>query len=316
MQVTKDPMGGKGSRLTQEISVPGRYLVLVPNSEVFGISRRLADNERRRLRAAIKKVRPPEHGVIVRTAAEGAGEDELVADVQRLLAEWDAISKRAKKAKAPHLLYEEPELTVRVVRDGFIAGEFKELVTDSRRVYDLVTQYFQSVAPELVEQVHFHDGKLPLFEQYHVVEQVHKALERKVWLPSGGYIIIDRTEAMTVIDVNTGKHVGKTNLEETVVKTNLEAAQEVARQLRLRDIGGMIVVDFIDMLLEQNKGKVIQAVKEEMSKDKTRSQVFDISPLGILEITRKRVSAGLLESFSETCPTCSGRGILLTHEIS
>jgi ribonuclease E len=182
-------------------------------------------------------------------------------------------------------------------------------------VYDSVRTYLQDVAPDLVGLVHLHDGKLPLFEEYHLVEQIHKALERKVWLPSGGYIVIDRTEAMTVIDVNTGRHVGKTNLEETVAKTNVEAAEEVARQLRLRDIGGMIIIDFIDMVFDQNKQKVINTLKEALAKDKTRSQVFDISPLGLLEVTRKRVSAGLLESFSETCPTCEGRGILITHDI-
>jgi len=315
VQVTKDPIGGKGPRLTQEVSIPGRFLVLVPNSAVFGISRRLPDNERRRLRAAIRKVRPEHHGVIVRTAAEGASEEDLAADVKRLEAEWEAISKRAKKARAPHLLYEEPELTVRVVRDVFTEEEFREIITDSPRVHENITAYLRTVAPDLLDRIRLHDGRLPLFEEHHVVEQIHKALERKVWLPSGGYIIIERTEAMTVIDVNTGKHVGKTNLEETVVKTNLEAAEEIARQLRLRDIGGIIIVDFIDMLLEQNKGKVISTMREAMGRDKTRSQVFDISELGILEVTRKRVSAGLLESFSETCPTCGGRGILLTHEI-
>jgi ribonuclease E len=315
VQVTKDPIGGKGPRLTQEISLPGRYVVMVPNSEVFGISRRLPDNERRRLRASIRKVRPEQHGVIVRTAAEGATEEDLAADLKRLAAEWESISKKAKKAKAPHLLYEEPELTVRVVRDLFNDEEFKEIVTDSEPVAALVRNYLASVAPELVDKVHLHEGKLPLFEQYHLIEQIHKALERKVWLPSGGYIVIDKTEAMTVVDVNTGKHVGKANLEETVTKTNLEAAEEIARQLRLRDIGGMILIDFIDMLLEQNKREVIDTLKNAMAKDKTRSQVFDISPLGILEVTRKRVSAGLLESFSETCPTCGGRGILITHEI-
>jgi len=315
VQVTKDPLGGKGPRLTQEISLPGRYLVLVPNSQVFGISRRLPDEERKRLRAAVRKVRPPEHGVIVRTAAEGASEEDLEADLKRLEIEWEHIAKRAKKAKAPAVLYEEPELTVRVVRDLFNDEEFKEMVTDSPRVFELVGGYLRDVAPDLVDKVRLHDAKLPLFEEFHVVEQIHKALERKVWLPSGGYLVIDRTEAMTVIDVNTGKHVGSKNLEETVVKTNLEAAEEVARQLRLRDIGGMILIDFIDMLLEKHKDEVINTLREAMARDKTRSQVFDISPLGILEVTRKRVSAGLLESFSETCPTCGGRGILLTHEL-
>ena len=315
VQVTKDPMGGKGARLTAQVSLPGRYVVLVPNSNVFGISRRLTDEERKRLRAAIKKVMPEEHGIIVRTAADGASEEDLAADVSRLVVEWTAIEKRAKKVKAPDVLYEEPELTVRVVRDLFNGEEFKLMVTDSQRIFDIVTAYLTDVAPDLLAKTKLHQGPLPAFEEYHIVEQIHKALDRKVWLPSGGYLIIDRTEALTVIDVNTGKSVGKTNLEETVVGTNLEAADEVARQLRLRDIGGMIIIDFIDMLLEPNKKKVIQTLKEALAQDKTRSQVFDISPLGLLEMTRKRVSAGLLESFSETCPTCEGRGILLNLDI-
>ena len=315
VQVTKDPMGGKGPRLTQQVSLPGRYLVLVPNSQVFGLSRRLPDSERRRLRTVIRKIRRPEHGVIVRTAADGATADDLESDLTRLIEEWEQIAKKAKKSKAPSLLYEEPELTLRVVRDIFTDEEFRELVTDSSRVYEQVKRYVGAVAPDLVEKVHLHQGKLSMFEEYHLVEQIHKALERKVWLPSGGYIVIDRTEAMTVIDVNTGKHVGSKNLEETVVGTNLEAAEEVARQLRLRDIGGMILIDFIDMLLEKNKERIIETLRQAMARDKTRSQVFDISPLGILEITRKRVSAGLLESFSEVCPTCGGRGILVTYEL-
>jgi ribonuclease E len=314
-QVTKDPMGGKGARLTQEISLPGRFLVLVPNSQVFGISRRLPDKERARLKDILKKVRPPEHGLIARTAAEGADAEDLESDLQRLIEEWEKIAKSAKRGKAPRVLYEEPELTVRVVRDLFTAGEFKEIVTDSTPLYDQVVTYLRSVAPDLVPKVHMHEGTLPLLETYHVTEQIHKALERKVWLPSGGYIVIDRTEAMTVIDVNTGKHVGKANLEETVTKTNIEAAEEIARQLRLRDIGGIIIIDFIDMLLEKNKDKVIGTLRNAMAQDKTRSQVFDIGPLGLLEVTRKRVSAGLLESFSETCPTCEGRGILITHKL-
>jgi ribonuclease E len=260
-------------------------------------------------------VKAPEHGLIVRTAAEGADAEDLQADLERLAAEWAVIEKSAKKGKAPRPLYEEPELTVRVVRDLFTAGEFKEIVTDSIPLHDLVVTYLKGVAPELVARVKMHEGKLPLLEAYHVTEQIHKALERKVWLPSGGYLVIDRTEAMTVIDVNTGKHVGKANLEETVTKTNLEAAEEVARQLRLRDIGGIIIIDFIDMLLERNKQKVLDTIRTAMARDKTRSQVFDISPLGLLEVTRKRVSAGLLESFSEVCPTCEGRGILLTHKL-
>jgi ribonuclease E len=314
VQVTKDPIGGKGARLTAQISMPGRYLVFVPNSDITGISRRLPDEERKRLKQILRTIRPEGHGVIIRTAAEDADEEALAADLARLLEEWKTIEKKAKRAKAPAMLYEEPELTVRSVRDLFTDEEFRELVTDSPRVYELVTQYLAGIAPDLLPKVRLHQDKLPVFEEFHVVEQIHKGLDRKVWLPSGGYIVIDRTEAMTVIDVNTGKSVGKTNLEETVVNTNVEAAREVARQLRLRDIGGMIIIDFIDMLLEQNKQKVVDALREEMAKDKTRSQIFDISPLGLLEVTRKRVSGGLLESFSETCPTCEGRGVIVTYE--
>ncbi len=315
VQVTKDPIGGKGARLTAQISLPGRYLVLAPNSAVSGISRRLPDDERRRLKTIFKQLQPDRHGLIVRTAAEGATEAALAADLERLLAEWTAIEKRSKRAKAPAVLYEEPELTVRVVRDLFTDEEFRELVTDSPRVFGLVTDYLRGVAPDLLSKVRLHEGSLSAFEEFHIVEQIHKGLDRKVWLPSGGYIVIERTEALTVIDVNTGKSVGKTNLEETVVNTNVEAARESARQLRLRDIGGMIVIDFIDMLLEQNKKKVIDSMKESLAQDKSRSQVFDISPLGLLEVTRKRVSGGLLEAFSEPCPTCEGRGLLLNYDV-
>jgi ribonuclease E len=316
VQVTKDPIGGKGARLTAQISLPGRYLVLVPNSDVSGISRRLPDAERRRLKAIFKDIKPNDHGLIVRTAAEGASKEELAADLDRLLEEWKQIEKRTKKAKAPVVLYEEPELTVRVVRDLFTDEEYRELVTDSPRVFGLVTDYLRDIAPDVLSKVRLHEGPLSAFEEFHIVEQIHKGLDRKVWLPSGGYLVIDRTEAMTVIDVNTGRSVGKSNLEETVVNTNLEAATEVARQLRLRDIGGMIVIDFIDMLLEQNKKKVIDQMKEALAQDKSRSQVFDISPLGLLEVTRKRVSGGLLEAFSETCPTCEGRGLLITYDVN
>jgi ribonuclease E len=316
VQVTKDPIGGKGARLTAQISLPGRFLVLAPNSDVSGISRRLPDAERRRLKAIFKDIKSGEHGLIVRTAAEGASKEALAADLERLLEEWKQIEKRSKKAKAPAVLYEEPELTVRVVRDLFTDEEYRELVTDSPRVFGLVTDYLRDVAPDVLSKVRLHDGPLSAFEEFHIVEQIHKGLDRKVWLPSGGYIVIDRTEAMTVIDVNTGRSVGKSNLEETVVNTNLEAASEVARQLRLRDIGGMIVIDFIDMLLEQNKRKVIDQMKEALAQDKSRSQVFDISPLGLLEVTRKRVSGGLLEAFSEPCPTCEGRGLLITYDVN
>ncbi|HEV3474915.1 MAG TPA: Rne/Rng family ribonuclease, partial [Actinomycetota bacterium] len=315
VQVTKDPMRSKGARLTAQVSLPGRFVVYVPDGGVSGISRRLPDKERDRLRRIIRKVRPSEAGVIVRTAAEGASEEDLSADLERLIELWDEVSKKAKKGRPPKLLYEEPELVEKVVRDVFSPAEFQRIVTDSKELHGRVETYLKDVAPDLLSRLEFHDGPLRLFEEFHVEEQIHKALERKVWLPSGGYLIIERVEAMTVIDVNTGKHVGKTNLEETVVQTNLEAAEEIPRQLRLRDIGGIIVIDFIDMLFETNRNQVIHKLQETLAKDKTRSQVFDITPLGLLEMTRKKVSAGLLESFSEPCPTCEGRGILLTHEL-
>jgi ribonuclease E len=316
VQVTKDPMGGKGARLTANLSLAGRYLVLAPNQNLQGISRRLGEDARKRLKSLLKRVKPPEHGVIVRTAAEGVSEEALEADLRRLLSIWDDIQKKAKKGKAPTVLYEEPELTVRVVRDLFTDEEFRGLETDSKRIYDNIRGYLGEVAPDLASKVTLHEGKLPVFEEHRIVEQIHKALDKKVWLPSGGYLIIERTEAMTIIDVNTGKSVGKTNLEETVVNTNLEAAREVARQLRLRDIGGIIVVDFIDMLLEKNKTQVEDTMREALAIDKTRSQVFEIGPLGLMQVTRKRVSSGLVESFSETCPTCEGRGFILTYDVN
>jgi ribonuclease E len=315
VQVTKDPLRGKGARLTAQISLPGRYLVYVPDGGASGISRRLPDAERERLRRIVKKIRPSEAGVIVRTAAEGADEEDLAADLERLKKMWEQARRKGRRGKAPKALYEEPDLVERVVRDVFSPSEFQEIVTDSREVFENVGRYLKDVAPELSDRLRLHEGTLPLFEEFHVSEQIHKALERKVWLPSGGYLIIERTEAMTVIDVNTGKSVGKSNLEETVVGTNLEAAGEIARQLRLRDIGGIIVIDFIDMLFERNRADVIRRLQESLSQDKTRSQVFDITPLGLLEMTRKKVSAGLLEAFSETCPTCEGRGILITHDV-
>jgi len=315
VQITKDPMGGKGARVTAQISLPGRYLVFAPNQSLSGISRRLPDEERKRLKAIMRKIKPEGHGVIVRTAAEGASEEALTGDLARLVRLWDGIQKQAKKVKAPDVLYEEPELTVRVVRDLFTDEEYRELVTDSPRVYEKVMAYVRDIAPDLESKIRLHQGRLPAFEEFRVVEQIHKALDKKVWLPSGGYLFIERTEAMTIIDVNTGKSVGKTNLEETVKNTNLEAAAEVARQLRLRDIGGIIVIDFIDMLLDKNKKQVEDTMKDALAIDKTRSQVFEIGPLGLMQVTRKRVSSGLVESFSETCPTCEGRGILINYEV-
>jgi len=314
VQVTKDPIGAKGARLTAQVSLAGRYLVLQPEDNTFGISRRLPEAERSRLRDILKEVRPKGLGLIVRTAAEGASADDLRADLARLQARWEAVERKAKKSSAPAVIYSEPELVVRVIRDIF-SPDFVELVVDGDELYQRVEEYLTEVAPDLLPKLHKHQGKLPVFEHYRVVEQIHKALERKVWLPSGGSIVIDRTEAMTVIDVNTGKFVGKANLEETVVANNLEAADEIVRQLRLRDIGGIIIIDFIDMLFERNQQAVVDRLRDTLARDKTKSQVMEVSSLGLVQMTRKRVSGGLLDSFSETCPTCDGRGVVITHEI-
>jgi ribonuclease E len=316
-QVTKNPIGAKGARLTQEVSLPGRFAVLVPNSSAFGISKRLGDTERRRLRRIIDEVKPAGHGMIVRTAAEGVSAEELQRDVTTLVEQWNAIEAEAKKSNAPGLLYREPDLAVRILREE-LSAEYRGVVIDDRALYEEVRAYVMAVSPDLAERVEFYDAEeegLPIFERYHVHEQLHKALDRKVWLPSGGSLIIERTEALTVIDVNTGKNVGKTNLEETVYRNNLEAAEEVARQLRLRDIGGIIVIDFIDMEIRENRDKVAAALRNALSRDKTRTQVFDISELGLVEMTRKRVSEGLLETLSTECAVCGGRGVTLDDSV-
>src|SRR5579875_895483 len=316
-QVTKNPIGAKGARLTQEVSLPGRFVVLVPHSSAFGISKRLEDAERRRLRRIVDEVRPSGHGLIVRTAAEGASQQEIAEDVDRLVAQWATIETAAASGTAPGLLYREPDLAVRIVREEF-NREYRAVVIDDPTLYEQVRQYVEQVNPELADRVEYYDPvaeKLPVFERFHVHEQLHKALDRKVWLPSGGSIIIERTEALTVIDVNTGKNVGTSNLEETVFRNNLEAAEEIARQLRLRDIGGIIVIDFIDMEVPANRAEVVRTFREALARDKTRSQVFDISELGLVEMTRKRISEGLVESYSETCPTCGGRGIVLDESL-
>ena len=316
-QVTKNPIGAKGARLTQEVSLPGRFAVLVPNSSAFGISKRLGDNERRRLRRIIDEVKPAGHGMIVRTAAEGVSADELQRDVETLLEQWNAIEVASKKSDAPGLLYREPELSVRILREE-LSAEYRAVVIDDRALFEQVRDYVRAVSPELSDRVEYYDAAeegLPIFERYHVHEQLHKALDRKVWLPSGGSLIIERTEALTVIDVNTGKNVGKTNLEETVYRNNLEAAEEVARQLRLRDIGGIIVIDFIDMEIRENRDKVAAALRNALARDKTRTQVFDISELGLVEMTRKRISEGLLETLSTECAVCGGRGVTLDDSV-
>jgi ribonuclease E len=316
-QVTKNPIGAKGARLTQEVSLPGRFAVLVPNSSAFGISKRLGDNERRRLRRIIDEVKPAGHGMIVRTAAEGVSAEELQRDVTSLLDQWNIIEAEAKRSDAPGLLYREPELSVRILREE-LNPEYRAVVIDDPALFEQVRDYVRAVSPELSDRVEYYDPEvegLPIFERYHVHEQLHKALDRKVWLPSGGSLIIERTEALTVIDVNTGKNVGKTNLEETVYRNNLEAAEEVARQLRLRDIGGIIVIDFIDMEIRENRDKVAASLRNALARDKTRTQVFDISELGLVEMTRKRVSEGLLETLSTECAVCGGRGVTLDDSV-
>jgi Ribonuclease G/E len=397
VQVTKDPMGSKGPRLTMHLSLAGRFMVLAPNSDLFGISRKLTDKERDRLRKLVKAVKPDHHGVIVRTAAEGATEEQITADVERLLAKWARVEERAKEAKALSAVYEEPPLVVKVIRDNF-GPEFERCIVDSEELYHQVREYLEEVAPELLDKVELYgaptsdararaagapasaaalaaeasdaargrdatsgkdatpgedatsgkdadestdtdkdaateqaaaaDGdpvtvdlesaaerrkQLPrLFDAYDVTEQLRKAMSRKVWLPSGGYLIIETTEAMKVIDVNTGKFTGgaDTNLEEVVLKTNLEAADEIVRQLRLRDIGGIIIIDFIDMLLKANQEQVVRRLKRELLRDRTKTRVSDVSQLGLVQMTRKNVSQGLLESFSTPCETCGGHGVI------
>jgi len=312
-QVTKNAIGAKGARLTQEVSLPGRFAVLVPNSSTIGISKRLPDGERRRLRRIIDDVKPERHGIIIRTAAEGVSEADLARDVASLSAKWDAIEAEVAKASHPRLVYRDLDLAVRVLREE-LNDDFRGVLIDDAELFDKVRDYVMAVNPELADRIEFYDRSsedLPLFERYFVHEQLHRALDRKVFLPSGGSLIIERTEALTVVDVNTGKNVGSTNLEETVFRNNLEAAEEVARQLRLRDIGGIIVIDFIDMEIKANREAVASALRQALSRDKTRTQVFDISELGLVEMTRKRVNEGLLESVSKVCAVCDGRGFVL-----
>ncbi|MCU1501523.1 MAG: ribonuclease, partial [Ilumatobacteraceae bacterium] len=316
-QVTKNPIGAKGARLTQEVSLPGRFVVLIPNSKTYGISKRLPDDVRKRLRGILDRVKPAEHGLIVRTAAEHATEHELRADMTRLLDQWTAIETKAKRANSPTLLYREPELAVRVIREEFNA-EYRGVVIDDQRLFEDVRDYVQAFNPELADRIELYDSDaegLPLYERNHIHEQLHKALDRKVWLPSGGSLIIEHTEELTVIDVNTGKNVGTSNLEETVFRNNLEAAEEVAKQLRLRDIGGIVVIDFIDMEIKDNRRKVVESFRAALARDKTRTQVFDITELGLVEMTRKRIGEGLLVNFADQCPNCEGRGVLIDHAL-
>ena len=312
VQVTKDPIGHKGARLTQQINLPGRFLVYVPGGSMTGISRKLPDTERQRLKDILKKIVPEDAGVIIRTAAEGASEEELTRDVNRLTAQWDVISKKAESTtNAPTLLYGEPDLAIRVIRDVF-NEDFKELVVQGDDAWDTVEAYVGHVSPELTGRLTRFTAEGDVFRDLRIDEQLAKALDRKVWLPSGGSLVIDRTEAMTVVDVNTGKFTGSGgNLEQTVTRNNMEAAEEIVRQLRLRDIGGIIVIDFIDMVLESNRDLVLRRLTECLGRDRTKHQVAEVTSLGLVQMTRKRVGQGLLEVFSEPCEHCRGRGVLV-----
>jgi ribonuclease E len=316
VQVTKDPVGHKGARLTTQISLPGRFLVYVPGGGATGISRKLPDNERKRLKEILKRIVPDNAGVIIRTASEGTSEQALERDVRRLQAQWDVIREKAEapKAQAPQLLYEEPDLLIKVVRDLF-TEDFSSLTVQGADASETIEAYVRHVAPDLMSRLHKHVGKTDVFTEQRISEQIAKALDRKVWLPSGGYLVVDRTEAMTVIDVNTGKFTGSGgNLEETVTRNNLEAAEEIVRQLRLRDIGGIIVIDFIDMVLESNRDLVLRRLTECLGRDRTRHQVAEVTSLGLVQMTRKRVGTGLLEAYSSSCEHCRGRGLVVSTE--
>lgn len=314
VQVTKDPVGHKGARLTSQISLPGRYLVYVPGGSMNGISRKLPDNERTRLKRILKEVLPESSGVIVRTAAEGATEDQLTRDVQRLTTQWEHIRTQVENQQAPALLHAEPDLLVKIVRDVF-NEDFTKMLIQGEDAQRTIRAYLESVAPDLLERVESYEDEADPFDAFRITEQIEKALDRKVWLPSGGSLVIDRTEAMTVVDVNTGKFVGSGgNLEETVTKNNLEAAEEIVRQLRLRDIGGIIVVDFIDMVLESNRDLVLRRLIECLSRDRTKHQVAEVTSLGLVQMTRKKLGLGLLETFSEACDVCAGRGVIVHHD--
>ena len=316
VQVTKDPIGQKGARLTSQISLPGRYVVYVPGGGMSGISKRLPEEERTRLKAILKNLIPEEAGVIVRTAAEGVSEEDLTNDVARLKAQWEDIYVKSQNPNfhPPAALYEEPDLAVRVIRDIF-NEDFRKLTVQGSTAWDEVTNYLGFIAPELTQKIEKYTGTGDLFADFRVEEQLAKAFDRKVYLPSGGSLVIDRTEAMVVIDVNTGKFIGKGgNLEETVTKNNLEAAEEIARQLRLRDLGGIVVIDFIDMILESNREAVLRRLVECLGRDRTKHQVAEVTSLGLVQMTRKRVGQGLIEAFSTTCDSCSGRGIHIHME--
>lgn len=309
VQVVKDPMHRKGARLSTSLSIPGRFLVLMPKSKRRGISKRIPERERKRLRQISEGLEPEEGGFIVRTAASGVSKKDLVADLSYLADIWREVKKRIEKESTPAVVYQEPELFIRVLRDSF-TRDFKHVLVDDRGDYEKALGYFRKVSPEMRGKVKFYEGEEPLFRKYGVENSISEALQRKVNLPSGGYIVIDETEALTAIDVNTGSYTGKKNLESTVYKTNIEAISEIVRQVRLRDIGGIIIIDFIDMEEETNREKVVETLEKELSKDRTKTQVVTLSPLGLVEMTRKNVTGGISDTFGTTCPKCNGLGLL------
>ena len=316
-QVSKNPFAHKGARLTQQVSLAGRSVVLIPDSPTYGISNRLSEKERRRLRRILEKVKPEAHGLIVRTASEGVTAQEITQDLEHLASQWGKISSLAQKSKAPALLYQEPAVALRVIREE-LSSDYRKVLIDNRDLYVSVKDYVRRVAPELVERIEFYDPDvqhLALFERYHVYSQLRKAVDRTVLLPSGGSLVIEHTEAMTVIDVNTARNVGSSSLRKTILANNLEAAQEIPRQLRLRDIGGIIVVDFVDMDEKSDRVQVAAALREAFSAQPTRTWVGEITPLGLLEISRRRVGEGLHESLSRVCSECGGWGRELQEEL-
>lgn len=312
VQVTRDPMGSKGARLTSYISIAGRYMVLMPQTNTVGVSQKLHPEERSRLRKVVEAIKPPDVGVIVRTAARDREEEDLKRDLDFLIRKWKEIKNAAQRHSAPSLLYSEPELEIRVTRD-LLNDEWERVITDSPAAHKRLRDYLKAVAPWLVEKVVLYQGKEPLFKSLDINRQIKEALRHEVALPSGGSIVIDPTEALTSIDVNTGRYVGRSNLEDTVLRTNVEAAREIVRQLRLRDIGGIIVIDFIDMIESKNRKEVLEVLESELEKDRTKTYVVELSRLGLVEMTRKNVSEGLIEAFGETCPMCQGRGVIF-HE--
>ena len=313
VQVTRDPMGGKGPRLTMEVGLPGRYLVYFPAGGGSGVSRRLSDTERERLRAVSREVKPETGGVIIRTAAEGAGKEAIERDLRFLQRVWARAERRAQTVTAPEMVYAEAGVALRSVRD-LLSLEFSSVLVDDDKLQRRLANYLHAVAPDLKGLVQLYDGERPLFEQYGIDQEMEKALARRVNLPSGGSIVIDHTEAMTVIDVNTGRYVGKRQLEDTTLKTNLEACKEVVRQLRLRDIGGIIVIDFIDMTAKTNREVVLAALEAEFATDRTKTYVVEISPLGLVEMTRQNVTQGLREIVTSACPVCRGQGRVISDE--